>query len=108
MGRKTQIRNSKGLGAFARASSNPAGQRPPGGANSQTTDFDSHTTKRVPRAHGYNTQNEEKFIKERATRSIFEEDLAKKPSREAGRSNRDLSWANPSIHTAGFLNQAPD
>ena len=63
--------------------------------------------------YAYNTQNEEKVVKERATKSIFDEDLSKKPLNEAGRSNNDLSWAyndnnTPSIQNTGFLNQAPD
>lgn len=104
MCRKIQMRNSKGLGALTRASSNPAAQQFLRGGNSQITDFDSQSTKRVRGIYAYNTQNEEKVIKERATKSIFDEDLSKKPSNEAYRSNNDLSWATPSIQNTGFLN----
>jgi len=108
MGHRIQTRNSKGLGALTRASSNPAAQRLRGGTNSQATDFDSQTTKRVHGVYGYTTHMEDKFVRGRATRSIFDGDAGKKPANEAGRSNHDLSWATPSSHDTGFLNQAPD
>ena len=94
---KIQMRNSKGLGALTRASSNPPAQQFPRGFNSQTTDFDSQSTKRVRGIYAYNTQNEEQVAKERATKSIFDEDSVKKPLNEAVRSNNDLSWAASSI-----------
>jgi hypothetical protein len=57
--------------------------------------------------YAHTTQNEEKVSKERATKSIFDEDLVKKHSNEAVHSN-DLSWAASSIRHTAFLKQAPD
>jgi hypothetical protein len=53
-------------------------------------------------------KNLKKFIKERATSSIYEGDLDKNPSNETDHTNCDISLANPSIHNNGFLNKAHD